>query len=104
MTKYVSLQFHPGGESTHKRRSEIEVAVAIMSAVLEEEENNPEKPRKTRIQARSYVNWKAFKRYLEQLEMRGLVVQTGPRLTERGHKFLDEYNADVKQLLQGYGF
>lgn len=86
------------------RRTELEIAVTILSAIREWEDSPDGEPRKTRLQARAYLNWNALSRHLEGLRARELLIRDGLRLTERGRRFLQMYRGELQSFLENYGF
>lgn len=87
-----------------RRRSEIQIAVQLLQAIRDQERQSNGTPRKTRIQARTYLSWNGMNRYLERLRQKELVAREYLALTERGQEFLRAYQKGVQDFLERYGF
>ena len=87
-----------------RRRTEVEVAYAILSAIREEEQRMDGQPRKTRLQARVYLNWYTLNRHIDKLRAKGLVSREGLHLTQRGLQFISHYRSNLRPWLEEYGY
>jgi len=87
-----------------RRRSELELAVAILRAINEEASSRRCEPPRTRIQSMVYLNWAVFHEHLERLRDQGLISADALRVTDRGHEFLHAYQAHVEGVIERFGF
>jgi len=89
---------------TNPRRTDLELAVAILTAIIEEGRVLGGPPPRTRVQARVYLNWVAFHRHLERLRDQGLIDPEELRPTDRGYGFLRVFQNEIRSVLERYGF
>ena len=90
--------------AVRKRRSELEIAAAILMAILDEQRVEDGHVRKTRLQARVYLSWNCLNTHIERLRRNGLLSTEELQVTDRGRSFLRTYFTDVRSVLGEYGF
>jgi len=86
------------------RRNEIQIAVAVLSAIEEESRVRQGEARKTRLQASAYLNWRTLNCWLQRLQELDLIAPGGLRITDRGVRFLQAYRQQLQPILEGFGF
>jgi len=87
-----------------QRRTQLEIDYELLLAVRDEVSLTNNQPKRTRLQARAYLNWKALNRHLERLRSRELLSNEGLSLTEKGRRFVNIYSDELKSILQDFGF
>lgn len=86
------------------RRSELEIAVAILRAIKEEASDAGNEARSSRVQARVYLSWNVFNRHISKLRGRGLIGGSSLILTDPGKRLLRRYGMEVRSFLEDFGF
>jgi predicted transcriptional regulator len=68
----------------------MEIYNDILSAIKVELTNGEAKP--TRVQSLSYLAYNKLVRYLDELEIKKMIVQNPLKITENGYDFLQDYD------------
>ena len=76
--------------SRKDRRSKLEIYFDILSAITKESQYGEVKP--TRIQFASNTSYDKLTTYFDELEKKQMLVRTTLVITEKGQKFLKEYD------------
>lgn len=77
-------------KSRKDRRSKLEIYYDILNAITKESSYGEVKP--TRIQFMSNTSYDKLVTYFEELEKKQMLVKPTLTITEKGQKFLKEYN------------
>ncbi len=78
------------------RRSKLEIYNDILNAIQKESQEGEVKP--TRIQHQSNLSYDKMTRYLKELENKKMITVSPINLTEKGIKFLNDYEK-IKDFL-----
>jgi predicted transcriptional regulator len=73
----------------HKPRNKIQIYYNILDAI-NLESNNGEGAKPTRVQIHSNLAYDKLVRYLNELEMKEMILQNPLRITEKGRDFLQD--------------
>lgn len=87
-----------------RKRSDLEICIAILEAILEEGGGTGIGAHRSMVQARVYLNWKVFNRHILGLRERGLIASSDLTPTEAGMHFLQRYGIEVRSFLEDFGF
>ncbi len=82
------------------KRSKLEMYNDILLAINENTNNGTAKP--THVQFRSNMSYDNLKKYLNELEEKNLVSIFPLAVTEKGHRFLNDYGR-IKDVIQKIG-
>jgi predicted transcriptional regulator len=88
--------------TSKQRRSKFEIAIEILAAVQETRNEDNGASRRTWIQGRVIISWKALKKHLADLEKEGLLEKGELRLTRDGQEFLQKYRQDLRRVFEKY--
>ncbi len=90
------------GLQRRKRRDKIQIYYEILSAI-EQEAVHEGGAKPTRIQHLANMSYDKLARYLDELQAKGMIYKVGNlSLTEKGHKFLQEYQK-IEDLVERMG-
>ena len=87
-------------KSRKDRRSKLEIYYDILGAITKESQYGEVKP--TRIQFASHTSYDKLIIYFDELEKKQMLVKSTLVITEKGQKFLKEYNK-IDEFLREIG-
>jgi len=79
------------------RRDRAQIFAEILAAIIEESRGTG-KAKLTRVQTKVYVPYDRFKAYLIVMRDKGLIEVGSLKITEKGIKYLEQYNLIIKSL------